>query len=426
MAGLSVFCLRVQAHPGLPAVRIAIDATACQTAHRYRGIGVYTRNLILSLARLDTLNQYYLLHFEGMELDLPITQPNFKFHALAGSGAPRAIALPPRSGKWNAVRKLSAQLWLYQLALPYALSQLKPDLFHAPALTVEPTLPLLSLCKTVVTIHDIVPLLFPDRYLADWRSRTTYRLSLRAARRAARVITDSSSARQDLVRAAHFQPDDVTVVPLAVDPFFCPLDREVARSAVRERFGLVHDFVLYVGAADFAKNLERLVTAYLAVAAKVDCPPLVIVGKISSELAELEARLNPPGRDSPIILLGYVSQPDLLTLYNAARLFVMPVLDQGFGLPVLEAMTCGTPVVTSDLGSVREVAGDAALLVNPYRVEDIEHGIRQVLSDESLQKELRERGLRRAAEFSEDAMARAMLAAYTEVATYAAVRPAFA
>jgi glycosyltransferase involved in cell wall biosynthesis len=246
----------------------------------------------------------------------------------------------------------------------------------------------------VAVIHDLTPFIMPraSGVLHGFYQRLYFRL---AARRATHVITDSENSRLDICRLLRVPEERVTAVPLAVLPSLGVTDVPEL-DELRTRFGFPGPYILYAGAIHPRKNVERLVDAFTAVKRDEGVPHCLV---IAGERRWLSGGIDRLAR-SDVVLTGRVSDRELAGLYRHAALFVYPSLYEGFGLPVLEAMTMGTPVVTSRASALPEVAGDAAVLVDPESVDSIAEGIGRLLSDDALAGELREKGRTRAAEFT--------------------------
>jgi alpha-1,3-rhamnosyl/mannosyltransferase len=273
---------------------------------------------------------------------------------------------------------------------------------------------------TVLTVHDLIPLLFPRQ--STWQARLLFRWALSLALRAShRVIAVSESTARDLQQYFHTPSERVSVIPEAPDPTFYPRPpAEVA--AVRRKYGLPAPFVLYVGSNKPHKNLPRLIEAWSLLTPHVSHFTfhasrftLVIAGVWDPRYPEPRLLAERLGLQN-VRWLGPVPEADLPALYSAATLFVFPSLYEGFGLPVLEAMACGVPVICSNTSSLPEVAGDAALLVDPTDVRALAAAITDLLEDESRREEMRERGLQQAARFSWERTAAMTLEMYREVA----------
>jgi len=368
-------------------VRIAIDA---RKLHDF-GIGTYIRNLLRQLSRIDQATDYLLL---CQERDL-------QMGADLGRNFRTVI---DRSGPYSARE---------QVSVPLVLGRKHVDLFHAPHYVLPP----LTRCRSVVTIHDCIHLMFPQ-YLPNRFALAYARSSIwMAARKADRILTVSEASKRDILRFFDVPPEKITVIYNGIDDRFHvqPAEDEMVR--VRERYQLQGEFVLYAGNVKPHKNLERLLDAFHQVRqGGLDHLKLVVIGDEISKYTELRRAVHRLNLHKHVRFLGYMPDEMLAVLYRLAAVFVFPSLYEGFGLPPLEAMACGTPVVTSNVSSLPEVVGDAAVLVDPTDPSSIAEGIRQVLTDPALAARLRARGLARAAEFSWERSVAQIHAIYGEIA----------
>jgi glycosyltransferase involved in cell wall biosynthesis len=350
---------------------VAIDA---RKLHDF-GIGTYIRNLLRQLARIDHDTEYVLL---AGQTDLDVGAqlgPNF-----------RTVLEPSPNYSFRE-----------QIHVPWVLRRERPDVYHAP----HYILPAGVRCPSVVTIHDCIHLMFPQ-YLPNRAAYAYARASMwAAARRSDCILTVSEASKRDILHFFNVRPEKIVVVYNAIDDHFrvTPAEEDVAR--VRERYQLDHKFVLYVGNIKPHKNLVRLIEAFAELRRTgFEDVKLLIIGDEISKLPALRRAVHSHKLHKHVRFLGYVSDQTLGILYRLASTFVFPSLYEGFGLPPLEAMASGTPVVTSNVSSLPEVAGDAAVLVDPYDVDSIVDGLRRILSDPALAAELRRKGLERAREFS--------------------------
>jgi glycosyltransferase involved in cell wall biosynthesis len=251
----------------------------------------------------------------------------------------------------------------------------------------------------VVTQHGFATLMWPEDYSPAYLRLN--KLLLRIAPHADLTFTASESERREILERVAIPEDRIIAIHHGVDHHrFFVSDVEAARADVRERFGIDGRFVLYVSNHQRKKNTERLVEAFGLIAAEDPDVTLVLTGWHSPKFALVEQRIADLGLGDRVRVLGHVPDEALPPLYTAASVFTLPSLHEGFGIPVLEAMACGTPVVASDVYALAEVSGDAAELCDPYSVESIAGGLRRILGDPARAAELREKGLVRAAEFS--------------------------
>jgi len=361
-------------------MRIAYDATAIPRL--MAGAAVYTYELVRALAAVDRDNEYVIFargdHFD----DLPATRPGLRVLKVRAASRPQRL------------------LW-EQAVLPRRLRQLRIDVLHSP----HHTLPLVPCgCRRVVTFHDLTFFLLPERYPTT--RRLYFQLMTRlSAQVADAAIVPSESVRGDVMRLLRLPPERVFAIPEAAGPAFCPQDAAVIE-AVRHRYGLEGPYVLSVGSLEPGKNRERLLQAFARLRTRGLEHTLVVAGQRAWRYEGEEPLARRLGLGDSVRFLGHVPQADLPALYGGASLFAFPSLYEGFGLPALEAMACGTPVVASNVSAVPEVVGEAALQVSPWDVGALAGAMERVLRDERLRDDLRERGLRRAAEFSWEKAAR--------------------
>ena len=305
---------------------------------------------------------------------------------------------------------LGRDLWWHQAGVTIAARHRGCGLLHLPA----GLGPITGSFPAVVTVHDVMPIRFPEMF-RPWYRRYAGVVTPRLARRARAVITVSHAAKAEIVELFQIPPDVVTVVPHGVDPVFRPLvpDDPLAVD-VRGRYDLPRDFVLAVGEIGPRKNLPRLVEALRALRSRPRLGEIALVhtGPDGWRPEEVTRAVRDLDLGDVVRFLGYVPLEELRVLYGLARVFVYPSLWEGFGIPVLEAMACGCPVVTSEVSSLPEVAGDAAVLVDPTSVEDIARGIAAVWDDDGLRACLVERGRARAGQFSWARSARETVAVY--------------
>lgn len=233
--------------------------------------------------------------------------------------------------------------------------------------------------------------------------------------KASAVITDSMASRNDLMQFFKVPSSKLRVIYLAAEELFFVKLSESERQTILRRYGLTEGYVLFVGVLQPRKNLERLLHAFALLRPKFECLPLVIVGKLGWKTQRLLQLVNELKLGDCVKFIGYVSDEDLPAVYQSAKIFTYPALWEGFGLPVLEAMASGVPVLTSATSSLIEIASDAAVLVDPLSVRSIFEGMYQLLTDEKLRDELRQRGLERARQFSWLKTAKETLQVYEQV-----------
>jgi glycosyltransferase involved in cell wall biosynthesis len=367
-------------------MRIVLDA---RKLHDF-GIGTYIRNLVTELGALDRTTEYVLLTKAADAAAAAAAGPNFR--AVVESAKPYSM-----TEQWR---------------IPLAVARARADLLHEPHYVLPP----LTRCRTVVTIHDCIHLRFPE-YLPSRAAFAYAHAMIRlAARKADRVLTVSEASKRDILHYTGVAADKVTVIHNGLDSRFAAVPDAAAIDRVQQRFQLDHPFVLYVGNIKPHKNLERLIAAFAA--ARPDGPEglkLVVIGDETSNYPSVRQAVHRHRLDKHVRFFGFQPASTLVIFYRLARAFVFPSLYEGFGLPPLEAMANETPVVTSNVSSLPEVAGDAALLVDPYDVVSIADGIRRAVTDEPLRQALIARGRERARQFSWTKAAADTLAVYRHV-----------
>jgi glycosyltransferase involved in cell wall biosynthesis len=372
-------------------VRIGINALllSAQPGYRRSGINRYLEQLLAALPAV--MGEDELVIYAGGGLS-PLS-PSL---ARGWRSAPLPFDVPALRVAWE------------HLALPAATRRDRLDLFHGPVNVLPRGLP----CPAVVTIHDLAFLRWPE-HLPRRRYHYLAHEVRSAARRAARVLTVSQSTKTDVVSMLGVAPQRIAVTPLGVDERFQPVPPDRIAQWRHER-GCHRPFILAVGTLEPRKNLPTLLRAFSRLVAEVP-HDLMLVGPEGWLTRELEATLARLQLGDRVRLTGYVADAELPLWYAAAAAFVFPSFYEGFGLPVLEAMACGAPVITSNVSALPEVAGDAALLVNPDDEAALAEAILRVVTDPGLAATFRERGLKRARHFTWQRTAIETVAAYREV-----------
>lgn len=363
----------------------------------FPGIGRYSFHLAQALSHLEHPHTLVLLHNPALT--------NHRYH-LADLRSGSAVELVATT-----IRPFSLA---EQIALPHLVRALRLDLLHSPYY-IKPYVGLP--CLSLVTIHDLIGRRF-SRTLSR-RGRWLFRLTIGlAVRSAAHIITVSEHSRHDIAHAYRLPPSRISVTSEAAAAHFCP--QPPARiAAVRARYGLPQRYVLYLGANKPHKNLPRLVQAWQQMQHEWShpdpLPRLVLAGHQDPRYPTAHQIAAQHGLSHTVQCLPDVAEEDLPALYSGADLFVFPSYYEGFGLPPLEAMACGTPVLCAAASSLPEVVGTAALLVDPYSVGAIAAGLTRLLNSADLRAHLREQGLQQAARFSWQRTARATLDVYERV-----------
>lgn len=363
-------------------MHIGIDARLVY--YTRAGIGQYTLHLAQALARSFPQDQFTLLQDRRHRTPL-----------VKSANVNVATSFVPSHHR------------LEQRLLPLVVQGLRTDVFHSPDFIP----PLQAQGRFVITIHDLAFLIYPHFLTQD--SARYYGQIDRAVRHASQIIAVSESTKNDVVRMLGAPAEKITVIHEAADPVFVPMDRKAALQYVRSIYEIPEEFILFVSTIEPRKNVSGLLRAYRRLVDDYKLmPPLALVGAKGWLQDSVEAEVARLGLESYCHFLGRVSTPDLLNLYNAARCLVHPAFYEGFGLTPLEAMACGTPAIVSNVSSLPEVVGDAALLVDPSHDEEITVALWRILTDQTLWEELQAKGFQRAAAFSWERSAEQTMAVY--------------
>jgi len=377
-------------------MRIGIDCSAAFLKD-ITGVGIYIYNLVHALSRVDTVNSYTLYpvfynSFIGFEKkDMPA---NFKI------------------AHENSRRLLSGVLW--PALVPSGLKEAalgEVDIVHSNTFAG----PVLKKKKLVSTIYDATVFTHPECHSKGnvLRCRKGIEDSIRNARA---IIAISEHTKKDLVERLNAPARMITVTHLAAGPEYHEIKDPSALEAVRKKYSLPHKYILFVGSLEPRKNVKTLLKGYASLSETVKREfSLVIAGAKGWLNSDIPGLVKELGIEQKTVFLGYIDKEDMSAVYSAASVFAYPSLYEGFGLPILEAFACGVPVITSNTSSMPEVAGDAAVLVDPLDAAALGAAMERILTDEAAQMDLRARGLERAALFSWERCARETIAVYEKV-----------
>jgi glycosyltransferase involved in cell wall biosynthesis len=359
----------------MPARPIGIDYTAAY--EQGAGIGRYVRELIRALAALDNQTPYRLFVAGAMRRFLP-SAPGSNF-----SWRPTRITPLWFARVWHRAR----------LPLPVETFTGRVALYHATDFTLPPTLPGVP---TLLTVHDLSFVRAPETATPVLKAYLD-QVVPRSVRRAAHVLADSQATKDDLVELYGTPPEKITVLLSGVNSEFKP----VSDPAVRQRYHIPDQpYIFSIGTVQPRKNYARLIEALAALGPAFADVHLVIAGGRGWLEGPIYQSVKDFGLSERVHFIGFARDEDLPALYTEARCLAYPALYEGFGFPVLEAMACGIPAVTSNISSIPEVAGDAALLIDPYRVDELAEALRRLLTDETLRADLIRRGFDQAARFT--------------------------
>lgn len=375
-------------------MRIAIDYTAA--IRQKAGIGNYVRRLVDAMLAQDSLNQYTLLTSGRPTRERPFPT--------ADNAHGRSIFIPDR------YLNIIWYRWRLPLYANYFSGQV--DIYHGPDFALPP---IGKHLRKVVTVHDLAFLEHPE-YAVPSLAAYLKKVVPEALAAADVVCTVSQEVSRTLVD--HFQtpPEKLVVVPNGVGPYFHRITDPVLLGATRHKFGLKHPLVLGVGTLEPRKNHIGLIKAFYQAQKRKKGPAMLALaggkGWLYEETQQLVTELK---LEKKVRFLGRVSDLELVTLYSMADVFAFPSFVEGFGVPPLEAMACGAPVITSNTSSLPEVVGDAALLIDPHNTGELAGAITRVLENTALQEELRQKGYARAAQYTWAASARTMLSVYEQL-----------
>jgi glycosyltransferase involved in cell wall biosynthesis len=386
-------------HLSRPMTRLSIGVNAhllsFTPGYRRAGVSQYTEQVVRHFMTTVPSSDDVLTVFAG-----PATPPD---------------GYVPEDVRWVSSRLPTGQapgriLW-EQFVAPVASARAALDVFFCPVNVV----PLACRVPSVVTVHDLAFLAYPAAFHASKRHYLTAMTHF-SVHRARRVIAVSAHTRDDLIRHFGVQPERITVIPNAADERYRPADDPDAVARFKTAHNLPDRFILFVGTLEPRKNLRRLIAAFALLGSADADVTLVIVGASGWLTSDLAPLVQAHGLSDRIVFTGYVPDDELPRWYQAATVFCYPSLYEGFGLPALEAMACGTPVVTSRTSSLPEVTGDAALLIDPTDVRDLARALQSVLADEVRRNEMSEAGIARTRLFSWERTAAAILAVVRDAA----------
>jgi glycosyltransferase involved in cell wall biosynthesis len=377
----------------MPSVKVAIDIRRMTEF----GVGTYIRNVVRTLGRLDHTNEYHLIGFPQKIQEIGALPPNF-----------REVPMTSPERSLGGYREFRA-----------AVEHLHCDLVHFPNLF---SLPRALPCPYVMTVHDMLEHMSRPASTGIWRS-LYFQLTRRVLRGAERIFAVSNFTKSEIEKLFEIPSERIEVVYNAIDERFLhghatPADREL----IAKRYQVTYPFLLYAGRISPHKNVVRMIEAFSALKTELEREQaypdlkLIIIGDDLSGNPDLRRTVVRSGVQNDVRFLGFVPIDVLRIFYDEAKIFVFPSLYEGFGLPPLEAMAHGTPIVTSNVSSLPEVVGSAAVLVNPENVFEIMHALHRVLTDQALRARMKERGTQQVAKFSWEKSVARILNVYRQVA----------
>jgi len=354
------------------------------------GIGTYTRQILKYLLETDSINSYYLF-WSGRGYEALSKYKN------------TSISISSRKHH---------RFW-EQYYIPDILKSKKIDLYHVPQNGIG--LPQVKNSLYVTTIHDLIPYVMPETvgrgYLTKFISQMPQIISA-----VDMIITVSEWSKRDIMRIFDVPENKIAVTPLAADDFFVPMDKTYAGDYIQEKYKIDKNIILYLGGFSPRKNVKSILVAFSMVYKNLSKDyKIVIIGSDRDDHQFLNKLAQSLGIGDKVFFTGYVPYEDLPYFYNASDVFVYPSLYEGFGLPILEAMCCGTPTITSNVSSIPEVAGDGAMLINPFDTEELAKAMSEVLENNSVKADLISKGFERASNFNWKKTASETLKIYEEV-----------
>lgn len=371
---------------------IGIDGRA---AYWYRGtgIGTYVYQLIYKQSQIDRDNHYYVLIPKESEYSF-IWGDNFHETPVGNE----------RKDKfWE------------ELEITEVLLDRKVDLYHIPQNGIG--MPKDKVCPFVVTLHDVIPITMPET-VGPYYCKKFLESIPDILDKSDAIITVSEFSKRDICTELGISPQKVFVSHLAAEDIYSPMDKQIAKALVKQKYGIEDDFFLYVGGYNPRKNIRTLLLAYAHIKERLNKNhKIVILGKPGRSYEDLVKLSEELKISDSCIFTGFIPVEHMPWFYNAASVFVYPSLYEGFGLPVVEAMACGTPVITSDITSLPEVAGDGAITVSPKDYEAIGKHLLHLVEDEAFYVEISKKALERASRYSWDKTVQDTLKVYRSVIT---------
>jgi len=354
-------------------MRIAIDARGINL-YNGTGIGTYTENVLKNLIDLDTTNNYHIF-WTGNNYE-SIKKENCKI----------------------VMTSKKHQRFFEDHYFPENISRENIDIYHMPqngiGFSEEVS------CKKIITIHDLIPYVMPETVGRGYLLKFLKEMPLIIGGSDG-IITVSEFSKRDILKFFPIDENKIFVTPLAADKKYTPLDKKYCSNFLRDTYKLNKPFILYLGGFSERKNVSSIITAFSKIYKELNNEyNLVIVGGYKDASQRLVKLTNELKIDSQVIFTGFVPEEHLPIFYNSCDAFIYPSFYEGFGLPPLEAMNCGTPVIASNLTSIPEVVGDGGILINPYDISEISLAIGNLLSSQKLREELSYKALKRAKDFS--------------------------
>lgn len=386
--------------------RIGIDVRPLETSTKNRGIGRYTANILSSMVKQKDSNLEFILYktFTGKISEELLSHKQVSFSKIPTIFRPRR--------KIRRFDPIVAPFWTHALKNSY------PDLLHLTSFFEVYYLSVPDNIKTVVTLHDLIPILFPAYCFENQLAKDWYLSRLEQLKKCSKIITISRSAKEDILKVLKIPTERVTVVYGGIDERFCFLKKDQAKELLAKKHHIHRNYLLSVGAFSYHKNIPAIFKSFKEYIKnyKNESLDLVVVCKLlSSEEEVWRKELKKLGIEGRVHLTNFVPDEEMSAFYSAAEALLFPSLYEGFGLPILEAMACKAPVITSCVSSMPEVGGSSAYYVDPKKIKDIVLGINEVLTNKKLRQEMVTCGLKQVKKFTWEKRAKEMLRIYQSV-----------
>jgi glycosyltransferase involved in cell wall biosynthesis len=374
-------------------MNIAIDATSIP--RNKTGVGVYLVNLINEISNLDANNSYYIFVQSDDVDSFNIEKDNFHLIIIDS----------------NKYRKVFLRLFWEQIILPKKLKEYDIDILHSP----HYTSPVFTKVSRVVTFHDMTFYTLPKVH--TFFKRLLFKIYMKISSKIAdKIVTVSESTAKDVEKILDVSSNKTCVTYNAKKDMYKPINNQENIVEVCSKYNIRDNYVLFVGTLEPRKNIKTLIKSYSKLIKEINKEiKLVVVGKKGWMYKEIFELMRSLGIDNQVIFTGFADLEDLPYLYNGAEVFVYPSIYEGFGIPVLEAISCGTPTITSNVSSMPEVIGDAGITVNPNDVDELKDAIKRIIEDDDLKEQFRKQGIEQAKKFTWKNCAKDTLQVYKKI-----------
>ncbi len=370
-------------------LNIGINIRFIQTT--ISGIGKYVLELVKGLAKVDTTNKYTLYEYGHTQVVKPAENKNITYVVPSFYSSSRTM-----------------RIFWEQFFFPWYLKKNRIDIFHGPSFM----LPVINSCKSIITVHDLTFIRYPESFTIS--TKIYYWLFFkRSLKNANMIIADSEATKKDIIKYFNIHPRKIEIIYLGVDDKFKVIKNKSLIVNVRKKYKLPESFFLFTGVLSPRKNIEGALRAFSSLKTKHKFVVVGAKGWLYKSIFDIVEKLK---INEKVIFTGYIDADDLHLVYNAAEALVFPSFYEGFGLPILEAMACGCPVITSNISSMPEVAGDAAILVNPRNIEQISVAMKTIVTNRAMKIQLIKKGLIQAKKFTWEKTAKETKALYERVA----------